>query len=65
MGHFQITDSHFRETDFSFFSTGRFRESNKFAACVPDLVCQYGKKVMDCWTQVKYIIPFLNAFQAW
>jgi len=57
MSCFQITDSHFRKPDFPFFSTDRFLESDKFAACVPDLICQRGKKVMGCWTQVKYMIP--------
>ncbi len=38
------------------FSTSRFLGSNKFAACVPVLVCQDGEKVMDYWIKVKYII---------
>jgi len=50
MKHFQITDSYFREPDFPFFSSDRFRENNEFAACVPDPVCQSAEKVMDCWT---------------
>jgi len=58
MSHFQITDSHSLETNFS---TDKFRESNQFAACVPDLIYQSGEKVMDCRTQVKYISPIQKA----
>ncbi len=47
MSHFQITGSHFREHDFPCFSTARFQKSNKFAACVPVLLCRDKEKVMD------------------
>ncbi len=56
MSHFQITDFHFRGHNFPCISTTRSQKSNKFAVCVPVLLCQGGEKVVDCWLNVKYII---------